>query len=115
MINQRNQGKSRSIKKFDANEISLDPPKVNEKHGYVEPYTEINRDNDSLEIILEVPGTTIDDIVISFINQGTLLEFSAENQNRRYIKKIELPFKSSLESTDFEINNGLAILKINEE
>jgi HSP20 family molecular chaperone IbpA len=115
MINQRKKRNLKSFKKFDANEFKLEPPKTTDKKSYLEPYTELNRIDDTFKIIMEVPGMTNDDVVLSLINNGKLLLFSAQNKNRRYVKRIELPFKTSMDSTNFEINNGIAIIKLEKE
>ena len=97
---------------IDSKELLLEPYDQNDTSSVIEPYTEINDFDDFAEIVVEVPGIDLADIIISFNKDGRKLTFSARNKNRNYLKHIYLPFNSSIDDYILEVNNGLATLKI---
>jgi len=97
---------------IDSKELLLEPYDQNDTSSVIEPYTEINDFDDFAEIVVEVPGIDIADIIISFNKDGRKLTFSAQNMNRNYLKHIYLPFNSSIDDYILEVNNGLATLKV---
>lgn len=80
-----------------------------------EPETEINDFDYFTEIILEVPGVEENDIHLELDDNGTRLTFFAQNEKQKYKKVIHLPFKASEDSYSLKVNNGLAILKVNND
>lgn len=102
----------KSNKEIDASKLSLDYNEEDKDVYFLEPCTEIYDNKDFTEIVLEIPGMDKDDVNISFSDDGTKLTFNAENKNRKYIKSLQLPFKSSNEYYELEVNNGIAILKV---
>ena len=78
----------------------------------VEPYTEITNNPDFNEILIEIPGVNKEDVNVGFKEAGKKLVFTAESKSRRYLKMIALPFKSSEENLDLEVNNGIAVIKV---
>ncbi len=99
-------------KEIDAGELSLEFHEQNKDIDFLEPYTEIIDSNDSLEIVFEIPGMDKDNVNISFNNEKNELIFNAENKNRKYMKNIPLPFKSSKKDVQIEVNNGIANIKL---
>lgn len=97
---------------IDAKEISLEPTEKHEESHITEPFTEINDCNDFTQIIIEVPGIEKGDIKLDLNDKGNKLIISAENQIRKYIKEVYLPFKTSLKNYILEVNNGIATLKV---
>ena len=66
------------------------------------------------EVLLEIPGMNIENVEITFRNNGKNLIFIAQNEVRTYKKTIPLPFKSSESDYEIEVNNGIAIIKVYE-
>ena len=97
---------------IDAKELSLEPTEQHEKSHITEPFIEVNDFTDFTQIIIELPGIEKGDIKLDLNNKGNKLIISAENQIRKYIKEVYLPFKTSLKNYNIEVNNGIATLKI---
>ncbi|MFX1591246.1 MAG: Hsp20/alpha crystallin family protein [Promethearchaeota archaeon] len=97
---------------IDANMLSLDFSEQNMDQSILEPHTEVNDYTDFIEIVLDIPGMSEEDVMIDIIEGGTKLIFNAENRNRSYMKSVRLPFKSSAELFEMEVKNGLAIIKV---
>lgn len=107
-------GKSQQDPIFDARELTLEEkPSYRDKKSFnvQEPYSEINdNEEDSCEILIEVPGISKDDVVLTISEHGRQLSFSAYNDDRRYFKVFELPFESDLDHCHFKVNNGILTL-----
>ena len=99
-------------KEIDAGELSLEFHEQIKDIDFLEPDTEIIDSHDYLEIIFEIPGMDKDNVNISFNDQRNELIFNAENKNRKYMKTIPLPFKSSKKDVQIEVNNGIANIKL---
>ncbi|MBA7644638.1 hypothetical protein ES703_52382 [subsurface metagenome] len=97
---------------IDAKELSLEPTEQQEKSHITEPFIEVNDFTDFTQIIIEVPGIEKGDIKLDLNDKGNKLIISAENQIRKYIREVYLPFKTSLKNYNIEVNNGIATLKI---
>ncbi len=82
------------------------PPEIQE------PYIEINDFDDFTEIIMEIPGINREDISIHYNEEGNLMTFCAQNEDKNFFKDIPLPFRCSKDNTSIEINNGIIILKV---
>jgi HSP20 family molecular chaperone IbpA len=97
---------------IDASDLTLEP--TEHKHGLhvLEPNIETNDFDNFIEFILELPGIEKKDIFLHFNKSGEKLTITAHNSERRYFKSLDLPFKSSLEDVSFEVNNGIAVLKV---
>lgn len=78
----------------------------------LEPYTEICDNEGFSEILIEIPGMGTDNVNIRFEDKGRKLIFTAENEKRRFMKSVNLPFKSSETECEIEVNNGIAIIKV---
>ena len=103
----------KQIEEIDAGELSLEPESGihTAESRVIEPYTEINDFDNSYEIILEVPGTNKDDIILNLNEVERKITFSARNNLKHYLKHIYLPFNISMEDYNLEVNNGIATLK----
>ncbi|MHA1986569.1 MAG: hypothetical protein ACW98D_08025 [Promethearchaeota archaeon] len=102
-------------REIDVNTLSLDTfeEKNIVNHLYtVEPYTEVCNNDGSTEILIEIPGIDKEDIDFRFRDKGRDLVFRAENENRKYMTTIHLPFQSSEEKCELEVNNGVAIITV---
>ena len=99
-------------KEIDAGELSLEFHEQIKDIDFLEPDTEIIDSIDCLEIVFEIPGMDKDNVNISFNDQRNELIFNAENKNRKYMKHIPLPFKSSKKDVQIEVNNGIANIKL---
>ena len=108
---------SPSKKEIDASKLSLETSLKNEADvgTYVlEPYAEICDNEGFSEILIEIPGMGTDNVNIRFEDKGRKLIFTAENEKRRFMKSVQLPFKTSETECEIEVNNGIAIIKVSE-
>ncbi|MFW9784322.1 MAG: Hsp20/alpha crystallin family protein [Candidatus Heimdallarchaeota archaeon] len=104
-----------STREIDASKLSLDSHGKAQESNHIhilEPYTEIHENLTECEIVVEIPGMDKENIIIKFKDKGRKLEFTAENDTRKYTKTIPLLFKSSEKDYEIEVNNGIAILKV---
>ncbi|HDZ18150.1 MAG TPA: hypothetical protein ENH75_07670 [archaeon] len=100
---------------IDASELSLDVYKSKEESpmpSVLEPFTEISEDDLSIEILVEIPGMNKEDVDIILKDEGRIFMVTAENENRKYMKTIPFPFKTSLKNYRMEVNNGIATIKV---
>ncbi len=108
---------SPSKKEIDASKLSLETSLKKEADvgTYdLEPYAEICENEGFSEIMIEIPGMDESNINIRFENKGKKLIFTAETEKRRFMKSVNLPFKSSETEYEIEVNNGIAIIKVSE-
>jgi len=103
---------SKTIEEIDVSELSLESNEYNGDLNKIEPHTEINDYNDYTEIVLETPGISEEEVIIDISKEGNKLNFKAENENRKYIKNVYLPFIASTKDYKVEVKNGLAIILI---
>ena len=103
---------SKDIDEIDASKLSLEANELHKDLTIIEPNTEINDTKDYIEIILEIPGVSKEDVILDFSEGGNKLDFSAETETRKYIKNINLPFAISSKNYDIEVKNGLAIISV---
>ena len=88
--------------------LSLMP---NQKHVY-EPYLEVNEFDDHVEIVVEAPGVEQGSIITSLSEDGRNLRISIKTHLKIFEKEIELPFVSSMERHNLEINNGIVSISM---
>ena len=103
---------SKNLEEIDAGKLSLEADEVHKDLTIIEPHAEINDTKDYTEIILEIPGISKEDVVIEFSEGGSKLIFNAENQTRKYMKNIYVPFGLSSKNYNIEVNNGITIISI---
>ncbi len=106
----KNMLETKSMKEYDANLFSLESHEQEEDLYILEPQAEINDYNDYTEIVFEIPGMSEEDVILDFTDGGNQLLFKAENENRKFMKTVHLPFTSSLRDYEIEVKNGLAII-----
>ncbi|MBY8982768.1 MAG: hypothetical protein KGD57_07455 [Candidatus Lokiarchaeota archaeon] len=97
---------------IDAKDLSLNPDFKQDNLVYNEPYIEVHDNNDDyIELLLEVPGIQENDILLTVNNDKKTLVFNAENNKKRYHKKIKLPYKVSVANKTIDLNNGIITFK----
>ncbi|MBD3195314.1 MAG: hypothetical protein GF317_09680 [Candidatus Lokiarchaeota archaeon] len=100
---------------LDAQDLSVEPNMTRKDLSFEEPFTEIHEHEDCIEIILEVPGIKENEIFIGLNDENKILTFEADNNKRRYHKKIKLPCSGSILNETLEVNNGIVIFKCNKK
>jgi HSP20 family molecular chaperone IbpA len=103
---------SNNIEELDASKLSLEANELDDDLLIIEPHTEINNTKDYSEIVFEIPGISKEDVNIDFSEEGSELIFKAENDTRKYVKNVNLPFLVSTKDYDIEVKNGLAIILV---
>ena len=101
---------SKSKKEIDASNFTLEENIEKEDLHVLDPYTEINDYDDHTEIVIEIPGVSMNNVAIDFKEDGQILLISAKCKNREYFKKIPLTFKSTKEKCELNVNNGIAVI-----
>jgi HSP20 family molecular chaperone IbpA len=101
-------------KEIDASKLTLETNCLNEEESVfvLEPYIEINENNENFEILIEVPGIERGDVMIDFDIDGKILMFTAQNKKRKYCKEITLPSKLLNANYELDVNNGIAYIKL---
>jgi HSP20 family molecular chaperone IbpA len=107
--------KTAKIKEINAKELQIESTKNYDKIKIIEPYSELIEYEDFLEIVIEVPGVEKGHFLLSLSEDRRVLKINAESQIRRFSKEINLPFKCTMNDYSLDINNGIAILKINKK
>jgi HSP20 family molecular chaperone IbpA len=108
---------SQSTKEIDADTLSLESyeeGKENDNELIVEPYTEVCNNEGFIEVLVEIPGIDREEVTISFKDEGKKLVFRAINESRNYMTTLALPFQSSEDNCELEVNNGVAIIRLKE-
>jgi HSP20 family molecular chaperone IbpA len=105
--------KKAKVKEINAKELQIEPTKNYNKIKIIEPYSELNEYEDFIEIVIELPGVEKGHFLLSLSEDKRNLKISAESQIRRFVKEIKLPFTCTMDDYSFDINNGIAILKLN--
>jgi HSP20 family molecular chaperone IbpA len=96
-------------KEIDFASLSLEPCD-DDQECPIEPLAEINEYEDRVEILLEVPGIEKGHVILSLSQDGKKAKIYAENSKRSFEKEVKLPFKSSLDDHNLEVNNGIATI-----
>jgi len=100
-------GGSPKVETFGNIKRTPDGPKVDEER---EPLTDVFNEKSELVIIAEMPGIEQNDIIIDL--KEDMLEFSANNNNRKYRKELLLPVKVSKENLHHKFTNGILEIRI---
>ena len=100
---------------IDVKNLRLNSPEMTVDSNIIEPFTELNNFDDYIEIIMELPGIEKGHIILSLNEDATILKVSAESDFRKYLKEIKIPFQSSLENYNLEVNNGIAIITLKKQ
>ena len=78
-----------------------------------EPFVDVFEEQDTLEVIAELPG--IEEKDISYEIKGDVLILNASSGSRKYSKELLLPYKAALLRTDYKNGIFRLILKKQEE
>ncbi len=97
-------------KVIDAKDLSLTAPNEPQNTQNVitrEPDVEVQDFGEKVEVILEVPGVCESDLFLSLSEEKDVLTFNADNNEKSYYKKIQLPTKCSILNDSICVNNGI--------
>ncbi len=95
---------------IDAKELFLEPCTNKDDECIIEPFSEINYDDNTVEIIIEMPGIEKGHILISSIEDGGKVKITAENELRKFVKLFDLPFKVKIGDYGLDVNNGVTTI-----
>ena len=101
------------MRELDAKKLQIEPGLIPTNIKTVEPYSDLAEYDDRIEIVVETPGVEKGHFLLSLDEDGRKLRINAESQIRRFQKLIKLPFKCTMDNYSFEVNNGIAIIKLN--
>ncbi len=74
-----------------------------------EPVVDIFEEEDSVLIVAEMPGVTLEDVKLAISDKVLIL--SAEHEGKKYRKEIELPRSFSRNKMQVSCNNGVVEIK----
>lgn len=101
------------IREVDAKNLQIEPELNTTNIKAIEPYSDVAEYEDCVEIVVETPGVEKGHFLLSLNEDGKKLKINAESQIRKFLKTIKLPFNCTMDNYSFEINNGIAIIKLN--
>jgi len=108
----KNLGKKNQSNVIDAKELCLEPCTDKNKTCVLEPFSEMNVNDDIVEILIEMPGIEKGHILISSVKDGEKVKISAENESRKFFKTFDLPFKVKVGDYIMDVNNGITTIKL---
>ncbi len=73
--------------------------------GVRKPLVDIMEAEDSLHVVVEMPGITREDVSLEIA--GTLLNIKAKNEDRKYSERVELPARVLVDSAKATYMNGV--------
>jgi HSP20 family protein len=73
--------------------------------GMRKPLVDIIEAEDSLHVVVEMPGITREDVSLEI--SGTVLNIKARNENRKYSERVELPARVLEDSAKATYKNGV--------
>jgi len=100
-------------KEIDVKDLQLGSVNPDNKFKSIEPFSEVIECTDHIKIILEAPGVEKGHFLLSLSEDGRNLKINAESQFRKFLKKIKLPLKCTLDNYNLEIKNGIITLRLN--
>jgi len=100
-------GGSPKVETFGNIKKTPEGPKVDEVR---EPITDIFDEKDELVIIAEMPGIEGSNIKIDI--KEDIIEISAVNKTRQYLKEVLLPCKVNIKDLTSKYNNGILEIRI---
>ncbi len=111
----KNLAKKKQSNVIDAKELYLEPHTDKDEDYIIEPFSEMNINDDFVEIIIELPGIEKGHILISSLESSNKIKLTAENESRKFSKIFNLPYKVKIGDYNMDINNGITtiILKKN--
>ena len=78
-----------------------------------EPLTDVIEENDSVRVIIELPGVQKDDVNVSAAD--VWLDVSVDTENRKFSKRIELPCAVRSEGAISSYKNGVLEIRLDRE
>ena len=97
---------------IDAKELSLEPCTNQNQTCVIEPFSEMNINEENIEIVIEMPGVEKGHILISALEDGEKVRISAENDSRKFLKTFDLPYKVQVGNYTMDVNNGITTIKL---
>ncbi len=73
--------------------------------GVRKPLVDIMEAEDSLHVVVEMPGITKEDVSLEI--SGTVLNITAKNEDRKYSERVELPARVLADSAKATYKNGV--------
>jgi len=73
--------------------------------GVRKPLVDIMEAEDSLHVVVEMPGITKEDVNLEI--SGTVLNITAKNEDRKYSERVELPARVLADSAKATYKNGV--------
>ena len=100
---------------LSGNSNTLSAERETTQDGFVEPFTDINynEDESSATIHMEMPGISQDDVVIK--GGDTYLIIEASTGEKKYRKHLNLAFKTKRDSISASFKNGVLELMITKD
>ena len=95
---------------IDAKELYLEPCIDKDEECIIEPFSEMNANDDFIEIIIEMPGIEKGHILISSLESGNKVKITAENESRKFSKTFNLPYKVKVGDYSLDVNNGITTI-----
>lgn len=95
---------------IDAKELYLEPCTDKDEECIIEPFSEMNVNNDFIEIIIEMPGIEKGHILISALESGNKVKIRAENESRKFLKTFDLPYEVKIGDYSMDVNNGITTI-----
>jgi HSP20 family molecular chaperone IbpA len=95
---------------IDAKELFLEPCNNEDEECIIEPFSEMNSNEETVEIIIEMPGIEKGHILISSVEDGKKVKITAENETKKFLKTFELPFKVKTADYSLDVNNGITTI-----
>ncbi|MFB6471011.1 MAG: archaeal heat shock protein Hsp20 [Vulcanisaeta sp. AZ3] len=78
----------------------------------IEPLTDVIEEEDSIKVVMDMPGVDKDEISIKISEDGRKLIISAKNEDRRYYKEIELPTEVDPTQSKAAYRNGVLTVEL---
>ncbi|MFB6471219.1 MAG: archaeal heat shock protein Hsp20 [Vulcanisaeta sp. AZ3] len=78
----------------------------------IEPLTDVIEEEDSIKVVMDMPGVDKDKISIKISEDGKKLIISARNGDRRYYKEIELPTEVDSTQSKAAYRNGVLTVEL---
>ncbi len=103
-------GKPRIYEFGNVRRYGLEKPKI-VVADETEPLTDVYEEDDSVRIIVELPGVDKDKIKIRAIDDRHLI-IEASNHDRKYRKEVELPTEVDIDSAKAAFRNGVLEIKL---
>lgn len=78
----------------------------------IEPLTDVIEEEDSVKVIMDMPGVDKDKISIRVSDDGRKLIISARNSDRKYYKEVDLPVEVDPNQSKATYRNGVLTVEL---